>query len=52
NGVVDFDDFFAFSAAFGQPATGTNAKFDLNGNGTVDLEDFFLFADQFGKTKQ
>ena len=48
NGVVDFDDFFLFAAAFG----GKDARFDLNQDGAVDLNDFFLFADDFGKKKQ
>ena len=49
DGKVDFDDFFLFAAAFGQSATGDNAKFDLDGNGKIDLDDFFLFAAKFGK---
>jgi hypothetical protein len=49
NGRVDFDDFFLFADAFGQPGTGTNARFDLDNSGTVDFNDFFLFAQAFGK---
>lgn len=48
SGLVDFDDFFAFAAAFGQPATGDNAKFDLAPNGQIDFDDFFVFAANFG----
>ena len=49
NGRVDFDDFFLFAGAFGQPGTGDNARFDLDNSGTVDFGDFFLFAEAFGK---
>jgi hypothetical protein len=51
SGAVDFDDFFAFAAAFGkkQGEAGFDAKYDLSKNGTVDFEDFFIFADDFGK---
>ena len=48
DGVVDFTDFFQFADAFGQPATGGNARFDLDGNGQIDFGDFFQFADAFG----
>ena len=49
NGIVDFDDFFAFAGAFGQPATGDFAKFDLDQTGeTIDFGDFFVFAGAFG----
>lgn len=53
NGVVDFDDFFAFAAVFGkkQGDAGFDTKYDLNKNGTVDFEDFFMFVDQFGKRR-
>lgn len=51
NGVVDFDDFFAFAAVFGkkQGEAGFNAKFDLSKNGVIDFDDFFIFAGDFGK---
>jgi len=49
NGGVDFDDFFLFAGAFGQPGTGSNARFDLDNSGAVDFNDFFLFIDRFGK---
>jgi|GEM_PF-3959651 len=52
SGVVNFDDFFLFAAAFGQRATGDGAKFDLDGSGEVGLSDFFLFADRFGQRAQ
>ncbi len=45
---VDFDDFFLFAAAFGQPATGDNAVFDMSGDGQVNFDDFFEFAGVFG----
>jgi len=47
DGVVDFDDFFLFAAAFGS----REARFDLSRDGRVDLDDFFLFAAAFGKRK-
>jgi len=50
NGEVGFNDFFQFASAFGQKATGANAKFDLDKNGEVDFNDFFAFAAEFGKT--
>jgi hypothetical protein len=51
NGVVDFDDFFAFAAAFGkrQGEAAYEARYDLSKNGVVDFDDFFVFADDFGK---
>jgi hypothetical protein len=48
DGEVGFDDFFEFAAAFGQPATGANAKFDLDGDGEIGFGDFFEFAAAFG----
>ena len=49
NGIVDFDDFFAFAGAFGQPATGEFAKFDLDqSGGEIGFGDFFVFAGAFG----
>ncbi len=53
NGVVDFDDFFLFAAAFGlkQGQAGFDAKYDLSSNGMVDFDDFFIFAGDFGKKK-
>ena len=50
DGAVDFDDFFLFADAFGQPLEGEAARFDLNDDGAVDFDDFFLFADAFGQT--
>ena len=52
DGDVDFDDFFAFAAAFGtrRGEFGFDAKFDLASNGQVDFDDFFAFAAEFGKT--
>ena len=49
DGAVDFDDFFAFSAVFGQAATGDNAKFDLNIDGKIDFDDFFIIAASFNQ---
>jgi hypothetical protein len=50
NGAVDFEDFFAFAAAFGKRRgdAGFDAKYDLSQNGAVDFDDFFMFVDQFG----
>ncbi|OGG49123.1 MAG: hypothetical protein A3F84_26790 [Candidatus Handelsmanbacteria bacterium RIFCSPLOWO2_12_FULL_64_10] len=50
SGAVDFEDFFAFAAAFGkkQGDAGFDAKYDLSKNGVVDFDDFFAFVDQFG----
>ena len=46
---MDFDDFFAFAGAFGQPATGDFAKFDLDqSGGEIGFGDFFVFAGAFG----
>lgn len=50
NGAVEFDDFFLFVDAFGQPATGANAVYDLDADAAVGFGDFFLFVDNFGKT--
>jgi hypothetical protein len=50
DGEVGFDDFFEFAGAFGQPATGANAKYDLDGDGDVGFGDFFEFAGAFGTT--
>jgi hypothetical protein len=52
DGVVGFEDFFAFADVFGtsRGEARFNAKFDLNGNGSVDFDDFFIFADAFGKS--
>ncbi|MSS71304.1 MAG: glucose sorbosone dehydrogenase [Candidatus Latescibacteria bacterium] len=49
DGEVNFDDFFALAAVFGQQAAGAAAKFDLDADGTVGFGDFFIFADSFGK---
>ncbi len=49
SGQVGFDDFFLFAAAFGQPVTAVNKKFDLNQDGVIDTLDFFIFAEKFGK---
>ena len=49
DGEVNFDDFFQFALAFGQPATGEFAKFDLDGlEETIGFGDFFAFAGAFG----
>ena len=52
SGTVDFDDFFAFVDAFGQPADDFPG-FDLNGSGSgtsIDFDDFFAFVDTFGSS--
>ena len=49
DGTVGFDDFFLFADAFGQPATGDFARFDLSGDAQISFDDFFLFADAFGR---
>jgi len=46
--TVGFADFFLFVDAFGLPATGESAMFDLNLDGNVGFPDFFLFVDVFG----
>ncbi|OGG55416.1 MAG: hypothetical protein A3F84_05950, partial [Candidatus Handelsmanbacteria bacterium RIFCSPLOWO2_12_FULL_64_10] len=51
DGEVGFSDFFEFAGAFGQKATGANAKFDLDGDGEIGFGDFFAFAGEFGKKK-
>ena len=50
NGVVDFEDLFAFADAFGLSAEGDRVRYDLDGSGSIDLDDFSLLADDFGKT--
>ncbi len=47
DGMVDFDDFFLFAAAFGS----NDARFDLDEDGTVGFDDFFVFAASFGKRR-
>jgi len=49
DGTVGFDDFFLFADAFGQPAIGDYARFDLSGDAQISFDDFFLFADAFGR---
>ena len=49
SGQIGLDDYFLFAAAFGQPVTAANRKFDLNQDGVIDLTDFFFFAEKFGK---
>ena len=52
NGVVDFDDFFAFANVFGRKQNvdpDYDRRFDLVFDGIIDLDDFFLFASHFGK---
>ncbi len=45
DGIVDFNDFFVFAAAFGT----RNSECDLTGDGIVDFNDFFVFATVFGQ---
>lgn len=49
DGEVGFGDFFLFAGAFGQKASGVNAKYDLDGDGDIGFGDFFVFAAAFGK---
>jgi hypothetical protein len=49
SGQVGFEDYFLFAAAFGQPVSAANRKFDLNQDGVIDISDFFIFAEKFGK---
>ena len=50
DGVVDTEDFFILTAAFGA-TKGTpdyNPACDLNRDGVIDLTDFFMFSDRMG----
>lgn len=47
SGTVDLADFFLFADAFGLPAIGDQARFDLNRDGQIGFPDFFLFADLY-----
>ena len=51
DGVVDFDDFFLFAAAFGSKSSepGFDSMFDLDSSGEIDFDDFFIFAGNFGQ---
>ena len=42
--MLDFDDFFLFTDAFG----GDDRRFDFDESGRVDFTDFFHFVDVFG----
>ena len=50
SGAVDFEDFFAFTAAFGTSRgdAGFQSGYDLDNDGRVGFSDFFLFASSFG----
>ena len=50
SGAVDFEDFFAFAAAFGTSRgdAGFQSAYDLDDDGRVGFSDFFLFASSFG----
>ncbi|MCY3735670.1 MAG: BsuPI-related putative proteinase inhibitor [Gemmatimonadaceae bacterium] len=50
SGTVDFEDFFALTAAFGTSRgdPGFQSGYDLDGDGEVGIPDFFLFASSFG----
>ena len=50
SGVVDYQDFFAFAAAFGTSRGDSEFEsgFDLDGDGQIGFDDFFLFASFFG----
>ena len=43
--IVNLDDFFMFSDAFGT----TDADFDIDGDGVVGFDDYFRFADSYGQ---
>lgn len=47
NGAVEFDDFLAVSANFGQSGQWSNGDFD--GDGVVGFADFLLLAGRFGE---
>ena len=51
SGAVDFEDFFAFAAAFGTSRgdAGFHSAYDLDDDGRVGFSDFFLFASSFGR---
>jgi arylsulfatase A-like enzyme len=46
SGLVDFNDFLLFVAAFGS----SDAAFDLDGSALVDFNDFLIFSAAFGQT--
>ncbi len=50
SGAVDFEDFHAFTAAFGTSRgdDGFQSAYDLDNDGRVGFSDFFLFASAFG----
>ncbi len=50
NGEVDFNDFLALAAAFGETVDPPGSGADINGNGEVDFADFLALAADFGKT--
>ena len=49
NGTVEFADFLALSASFGQETGWAGGDFD--GNGVAEFADFLLLSDNFGKTR-
>ena len=51
SGAVDFEDFSAFTDAFGtrRGDPGFQSGYDLDGDGRVGFTDFFLFASSFGR---
>lgn len=49
NKVIDYDDFFAFSAAFGSTDAAMIAKYDFNKDGKIDLADEKFIQDSFNK---
>jgi len=50
SGAVDFADFTAFSAAFGQPVDEQTEVYDLDGSGAIDFGDFLTFSENFGES--
>jgi len=52
DGMVGFDDFFAFVTAFGTTSEQVefDPLFDLTSDDKVDFEDFFAFVEHFGET--
>lgn len=49
DGKVDFTDFLALSAAFGQDVDPPGSGADFDGSGTVDFTDFLILSGNFGQ---
>jgi YVTN family beta-propeller protein len=52
DGIVGFNDFLLFAAAFGTESQDSSfdARFDLDGSGIIDFPDFLAFAKAFGRS--